>query len=127
MYLEIGTNNQVLGYSSLSNGSNVFTDLPIPRFTDTQILRFSDNAFVVEESPELLAEKQARPLKLLRQKRNQLLAETDWRMVSDYPGTNQAEWQTYRQALRDITTQTPSLDENGQLTGIMWPTPPAND
>lgn len=34
------------------------------------------------------------------------------------PGSNQSEWQTYRQALRDITTQTPSLDENGQLTGI---------
>lgn len=124
MYLEIGANNQVLGYSSSSNGSNVFTDLPIPSFTDTQILRFSDNAFFVEESDELLAEKQARPLRLLRQKRNQLLAETDWRMVSDYPGTNQTEWQTYRQALRDITTQTPSLDGNGQLTGITWPTAP---
>ena len=126
MYLEIGTNNQVLGYSSSSNGSNVFTNLPIPSFTDTQILKFSNNVFVIEESPELLAEKQARPLKLLRQKRNQLLASTDWRMVSDYPGSNQTEWQTYRQALRDITTQTPSLDQNGQLTGITWPTPPTD-
>ena len=69
----------------------------------------------------------AEPMRLLRQQRNQLLQQTDWRMVSDYPGSNQTEWQTYRQALRDITTQTPSLDENGQLTGIMWPTPPAND
>ncbi len=69
----------------------------------------------------------AEPMRLLRLERNQLLASTDWRMVSDYPGTNQTEWQTYRQALRDITTQTPSLDENGQLMGIMWPTPPAND
>jgi len=60
----------------------------------------------------------------LRQQRNQLLAATDWRMVSDYPGANQTEWQTYRQALRDITTQTPSLDSNGNLTGITWPTPP---
>ena len=60
----------------------------------------------------------------LREQRNQLLAQTDWRMVSDYPGANQTEWQTYRQALRDITTQTPSLDSTGQLTGITWPTPP---
>ena len=66
----------------------------------------------------------AEPLLLLRQQRNQLLTESDWRMVSDYPGANQTEWQTYRQALRDITTQTPSLDSNGNLTGITWPTPP---
>jgi hypothetical protein len=68
----------------------------------------------------------AEPLRLLRQQRNQLLTETDWRMVSDYPGSNQTEWQTYRQALRDITTQTPSLDSNGNLTGITWPTPPTD-
>jgi hypothetical protein len=68
----------------------------------------------------------AEPLRLLREKRNQLLAQSDWRMVSDYPGTNQTEWQTYRQALRDITTQTPSLDSDGNLTGITWPTPPTD-
>jgi len=66
----------------------------------------------------------AEPMRLLRIKRNQLLAATDWRMVSDYPGSNQTEWQTYRQALRDITSQSPSLDSNGNLTGITWPTPP---
>lgn len=62
----------------------------------------------------------------LRFIRNELLVQTDWRMVSDYPGTNQTDWQTYRQALRDITTQTPSLDEHGNLTGITWPTPPTD-
>lgn len=66
----------------------------------------------------------AEPMRQLRIQRNQLLASTDWRMVSDYPGSNQTEWQTYRQALRDITTQTPSLDGNGNLTGITWPIPP---
>jgi len=68
--------------------------------------------------------KAAEPLRLLREQRNRLLAETDWRMASDYPGSNQTEWQTYRQALRDITTQSPSLDSDGNLTGITWPTPP---
>lgn len=63
-------------------------------------------------------------LAVLRTIRNELLSSSDWRMASDYPGSNQAEWQTYRQALRDITTQTPSLDENGNLTGITWPTAP---
>lgn len=60
----------------------------------------------------------------LRMQRNSLLGKTDWRMLPDYPGTNQAEWKTYRQDLRDITTQTPSLDETGQLAGINWPNPP---
>lgn len=68
----------------------------------------------------------AEPLRLLRQQRNQLLQQSDWRMVSDYPGANQTDWQTYRQALRDITTQTPSLDVDGNLTGITWPTPPTD-
>jgi hypothetical protein len=78
-----------------------------------------------EQIQAKIAELQAaEPLRLLRQQRNQLLTETDWRMVSDYPGANQTEWQTYRQALRNITTQTPSLDSNGNLTGITWPTPP---
>lgn len=64
-------------------------------------------------------------LDALRDLRNLKLNETDWRMTSDYPGTNQADWQTYRQALRDLPeTQTPSLDENGNLTNVNWPTPP---
>lgn len=124
MYLEINSNNQVVGYSNNNNGVNIYTDLPIPSFTDTQILKFKNNQFVVEDSTELLIQKQEKPLRLLRQQRNQLLASTDWRMVSDYPGPNQPEWQTYRQALRDITTQSPSLDSDGNLTGITWPTPP---
>jgi len=66
----------------------------------------------------------AEPMRLLRIERNQLLTETDWRTLPDYPGSNQTEWQTYRQDLRDITTQSPALDENGNLTGITWPTPP---
>jgi len=68
----------------------------------------------------------AEPLRLLREQRNHLLQQSDWRMVSDYPGANQTEWQTYRQSLRDITTQSPSLDSNGNLTGITWPTPPTD-
>jgi len=76
----------------------------------------------IEEKLTIL--QNAEPMRQLRIQRNQLLQETDWRMVSDYPGSNQAEWVTYRQDLRDITTQTPSLDSTGQLTGITWPTPP---
>ena len=65
-----------------------------------------------------------KPLRLLRQIRNQLLAQTDWRFRSDL-SPSQA-WIDYCQALRDLpATATPSLDENGNLTNVPWPTPPA--
>ena len=65
----------------------------------------------------------AYPLQELREKRNVLLAETDWMAFKDV--TLPAAWKTYRQALRDLpATANPTLDENGQLTNITWPTKP---
>ena len=56
-----------------------------------------------------------KPLRLLRQQRNQLLAATDWRFRSDL--TPSQAWIDYCQALRDLpATATPALDENGNLT-----------
>lgn len=64
------------------------------------------------------------PLFVLRQKRDQLLSETDWWCVSDRTPT-QAQLD-YRQALRDLpANSTPALDESGQLTGVQWPVKPA--
>ena len=51
---------------------------------------------------------------------------SDWMSNSDSP-TMSAEWKTYRQALRDITKQTPKLNEtndDGPLD-ITWPTEPS--
>ena len=96
------------------------TDLSGVTLEDDSTLAFNFDDVIVKKA-EL---ESAEPLRLLRQQRNQLLQQSDWRMVSDYPGANQTEWQTYRQSLRDITTQTPSLDVDGNLTGITWPTPP---
>tara|TARA_R110000803_G_scaffold51751_1_gene106777 strand:- start:16 stop:381 length:366 start_codon:yes stop_codon:yes gene_type:complete len=63
------------------------------------------------------------PLRLLREQRNQIISATDWQASSDLTMT--AEQTAYRQALRDLpTTATPSLDEDGQLTGVIWPTKP---
>lgn len=64
----------------------------------------------------------AEPMRLLRLERTRILAQSDWMANSDV--TMNEQWRVYRQALRDITTQTPALDENGNLTGINWPTPP---
>ena len=66
-----------------------------------------------------------RALRRLREKRNQLLAETDWRMVKDYKGTDQLSWETYRQALRDLpATADLQLNDDGNLTNVTWPEKP---
>ena len=55
----------------------------------------------------------------LRRQRDALLVETDYMALSDV--TMSDAWTTYRQALRDITSQTPSDDA---LSNITFPTKP---
>jgi len=72
---------------------------------------------IIKKLTELQA---VEPLRLLRQQRNQLLAQSDWMAVSDRTMT-QAQID-YRQALRDLpATADPQLDENGNLTNVTWP------
>ena len=52
----------------------------------------------------------------IRDKRNKLLAETDWWALSDHTAT--AEQTTYRQALRDVPAQ------SGFPDTVTWPTKP---
>ena len=49
------------------------------------------------------------------------LKKCDWRVMPDSPLTDskKAEWQTFRQALRDITAQ------SGFPTNVTWPTKPS--
>ena len=66
-----------------------------------------------------------RPMRLLREERNRRLADTDWKDLPSYPGTDQEEWRTYRQSLRDLPSNaSPELDENGQLSNVTWPMKP---
>ena len=62
----------------------------------------------------------ARRMVDLRRQRDALLVETDYMGNSDV--TMSDAWKTYRQALRDITTQTPSDDA---LSNIKFPTKPS--
>ena len=57
---------------------------------------------------------------LLRNKRDILLAETDWMANSDVTMSN--DWKTYRQALRDITKTEPV---DMALSNITFPTKPS--
>ena len=61
----------------------------------------------------------ARRMVSLREQRNQLLAATDFYALSDV--TMDSDMTVYRQALRDITKQTPADDS---LSNITWPTTP---
>ena len=62
-------------------------------------------------------------MQFVRDHRTGLLKNCDWMAGSDVTMTS--EWQTYRQALRNLpANSTPLLDENGNLTGVEWPTKP---
>ena len=67
----------------------------------------------------------AEPMRLLRIERDTRISKTDWRASSDLTLTD--AWKTYRQALRDITTQTPKLDSFYELdlSSVTWPTEPS--
>ena len=65
------------------------------------------------------------PFHYLRKERNRLLQETDWRMTTDYPYDDQDQWASYRTNLRNLpATQEPELDEQGNLTNVVWPEVP---
>ena len=78
-----------------------------------------------EVNSKISALDNAESMRLLRIERDTRIAKTDWRASSDL--TLSDAWKTYRQALRDITTQTPKLDSNYQLdlTSVTWPTEPS--
>jgi hypothetical protein len=67
--------------------------------------------------------------KLLREQRKDKLLKTDFYFVNDYPhktDDKKNEWISYRQSLRDLPTNTNiSLDNDGTLMGVTWPTEPS--
>ena len=70
----------------------------------------------------------AEPMRVLRERRTQMLSESDWMANSDVTMTD--EWKTYRQALRDITKDAkPKLDSNGGLdmSSVNFPTKPSQE
>ena len=94
-------------YNKLVNGNLV-------ALTDAeQTAREAEEKAWSDEAP-------ARRMVDLRQKRDALLAETDYMALGDV--TLSDAWKTYRQALRDITDTTPSDDA---LSNITFPTKPS--
>ena len=90
------------------------------------------NGVQVELTAEEIAARQAeeaawnagafdRAMADLRQKRNALISSCDWVMLSDSPVADKAAWETYRQALRDITNGLTTVE---QVQAVTWPTKP---
>lgn len=68
-----------------------------------------------DDAKKAIDEQQA---KNVREDRNKRLAESDWTQLDDSPGQNKLAWATYRQALRDVPTQT------GFPWEVQWPNKP---
>jgi len=88
---------------------------------------FCDGQIPPSESAitEKLAELQAaEPIRLLREKRTLLLAETDWVVIRarENGGQVPVAWKTYRQALRDLPS---GLDTVEKVNAVTWPTKPS--
>ncbi len=70
----------------------------------------------------------AEPMRLLRLERNRLLTACDWTQSRDLTLSNDADWKTYRQALRDLpSSASPKLDADGNLdmSSVTFPTEPS--
>ena len=104
----------------------VFFSTP-PAITATQVLEegtpvFVDNRWtqswaVRDLTAEEVASRDNAKADAVRAERNAKLEASDWTQVADAP-VDKAAWATYRQALRDITSQ------SGFPWTIDWPTQP---
>ena len=92
------------------------------RMVDNRLVQLTDEEEAVKVAEEKAWNDDApnRRMTALRRQRDLLLAETDWMANSDV--TMSTAWRNYRQALRDITTQTPTDDA---LSNITFPTKPS--
>ena len=85
-----------------------------------------------EEVNQKLKELQiAEPMRLLREERNKLIAETDWTQLKDIDLDiiRERNWKNYRQALRDLPAKSnPKLNSMGELdmSSVTWPTKPSS-
>jgi len=72
---------------------------------------------IINKTPEELAQEFQKMELDVRNERDYLLQKSDWTQVADAP-VDKVAWATYRQALRDITTQT------GFPSDVVFPNPP---
>lgn len=95
----------------------------MPRFHNIngESVQFTDAEETARDAEELAWTNGAfdRAIAEVREKRNRLLAETDYLALSD--NTLSSDMTTYRQNLRDITNGVTTVDH---VNSITWPTKP---
>jgi hypothetical protein len=79
---------------------------------------WTQNYIVTDLSADESAAKVGAQWNVIRAERNKLLVESDWTQLPDAP-VDTAAWATYRQALRDVTTQANPF-------AIVWPESPSS-
>ena len=88
-----------------------------PVFTDRPATETEPAKTAAEQMAEYKAQKDAEQAKNVRQQRTEKLKDCDWTQLADSTA-DKAAWATYRQALRDITTQA------GFPWTVEWPVAP---
>lgn len=83
----------------------------------TKALDVSTGQLIDVEEPDVVVTDEEN-LIMLRSRRNEMLASTDWTQNRDVTLSNDADWKTYRQALRDITKTYKTLVD------VKWPEKP---
>jgi hypothetical protein len=79
---------------------------------------WTQNYLVSDLSADESAAKVGAQWDVIRAERNKLLVDSDWTQLPDAP-VDAAAWATYRQALRDVTTQANPF-------AIIWPESPSS-
>ena len=106
------------------------TEIKPPNFDpSTQKCYYNESEWIVEDIvlDENLPWEPEDIFTHVRSIRNQLLKDTDWRVLPDYQGTDQELWLVYRQELRDILETYPSPtwnSETQQIENLVWPETP---
>ena len=80
------------------------------------MIKQSDGSF---KKPEMSFDKRLLDVRVTR---DSLLKISDWTQFRDVTLSNDADWKTYRQSLRDITKD---LKTNDDIDKITWPTKPS--
>lgn len=107
-------NSAVIAGIKRTNADGSITCIPI----GSDIVEYHEYLQWLAEGNTPLPPDQPDPWEEIRQKRDQLIRDSDWTMI---PGAtvDQAQWSAYRQILRDLP-QTYSNPED-----VVWPTPPS--
>jgi hypothetical protein len=88
-----------------------------PVFTDTPATDTTSAKTAAENEAAYKTAKDTEQTKSMRSSRDEKLKDSDWSQVADAP-VDKAVWATYRQALRDVPTQ------SGFPWEVTWPTQP---